>query len=225
MAFCPKCGKPFEENAANCAFCGAKNPAAPAPAVNPKVNEIVNKAKSLNKKNVVIVAVAAIAIIAVISLLASLLGGGYKKAIDNFFAFSIECDADKLDDLAPAKYWDELEDEYDVKLKDIKEEIEESFEEQLESLEDYYGKNIKVKYDILDKEELDEDDLDEIKDELKEKYGISKKSVKKALEVEVEATIKGKDDEDTQEQDMIIVKIDNKWYITDIFEALKYYAY
>ena len=76
-----------------------------------------------------------------------------------------------------------------------------------------------------EKEKMDEDDLDDLKDMLKENYGIAKKSVKKALEVEVEATIKGKDDEDTQEQDMIIVKIDNKWYITDIFEALKYYAY
>ena len=71
MAFCPKCGKPFEENASNCAYCGAKNPAAPA-AANPKVNEIVNKAKSLNKKNVVILAGAVVAVIVVIALLSSI---------------------------------------------------------------------------------------------------------------------------------------------------------
>lgn len=224
MAFCPKCGKPFEENASNCAYCGAKNPAAPA-AVNPKVNEIVNKAKSLNKKNVVILAGAVVAVIVVIALLSSLLGGGYKKAIDNFFDFTVEGDVDKLEDLAPEDFWEELEDEYDVKMKDIKDSLEEEFEAQLENLEDEYGKNIKVKYKVIEKEKMDEDDLDDLKDMLKENYGIAKKSVKKALEVEVEATIKGKDDEDTEEQDMVIVKIGNKWYLSTVFSMLKYYAY
>ncbi len=226
MAFCPKCGKPFEENASNCAYCGAKNPDAPAAAVNPKVNEIVNKAKSLNKKNVAILAGAVVVAIVVISLLASLLGGGgYKKAIDNFFDFTIKGDVDKLDDLAPEDLWEELEEEYDVKLKDIKDELEDSFEAELEELEDEYGKNLKVKWKVLDKEELDEDDLDELKDTLKDNYGIAKKSVKKALEVEIEATIKGRDDEDTEEQEMIVVKIGNKWYISSIFSMLQYYAY
>lgn len=224
MAFCPKCGKPFEENASNCAYCGAKNPAAPA-AANPKVNEIVNKAKSLNKKNVIILAGAVVAVIVVISLLVSLLSGGYKKAIDNFFDFSIKGDVDMIEEIAPEDFWEELEEEYDVKMKDLKDSIEEEFEERLETLEDEYGKNIKVKYKVIEKEKMDEDDLDDLKDELKENYGIAKKSVKKAFEVEIEATIKGKEDEDTDEQDMVIVKIGNKWYIPTIFSMLKYYAY
>ncbi len=226
MAFCPKCGKPFEENASNCAYCGARNPDAPAASVNPKVNEIVNKAKSLNKKNIAILAGAVVAVIVVISLLVTLIGSsGYKKAIDNFFDFTIKGDVDVLEDLAPEDFWEELEDEYDVKLKDIKKELEDSFEEQLEDLEDEYGKNLKVKWKVIDKEELDEDDLDDLKDTLKDTYGTAKKSVKKALEVEIEATLKGRDDEDTDEQEMILVKIGNKWYISSIFSMLKYYAY
>ena len=110
-------------------------------------------------------------------------------------------------------------------MKDLKDSIEEEFEAQLEMLEDEYGKNIKVKYKVIEKEKMDEDDLDDLKDELKETYGIAKKSVKKAFEVEIEATIKGKDDEDTDEQEMVIVKIGNKWYIPTIFSMLKYYAY
>lgn len=223
MAFCPKCGKPFEENAANCAFCGARNPEVPA-STNPKVNEIVNKARSLNKKNIAILAGAVVVVVLAIILISSIAGNGYKKAIDNFFAVTVEGDVDKLEKLAPEEFWEELEETFDVKLKDIKKNVEEEFEATFESLEDDYGKNIKVKYKVLDKEELDEDDLDEIKDILKDSYGIAKKSVKAGYEVEIEATIKGKDDEDTDEQDMTIIKIDGDWYITDIFSMLKYYA-
>ncbi len=222
MAFCPKCGKPFEENASNCAFCGTKNPAAPA-TVNPNVEKIVNKARSLNKKNIAILAGAVVALIVVIIIISSIAGNGYKKAIDNFFDFTVEGKVNKLEKLAPEDYWEELEENYDIKLKDIKKQLEESFENELEELEDDYGRNIKVKYKVLDKEVMDEDDLDDLKDTLKESYGIKKKSVQKALEVEIEATLKGRDDEDTMEQDMVIVKIDGDWYITTVFQMLRFY--
>ena len=224
MAFCPKCGKPFEENASNCAYCGAKNPAAPA-AANNTVNEIVNKAKSLNKKNIAILAGAVVAVVLVIILISSLFGGGYKKAIDNFLDFSVKGDVDVLEKLAPEDFWEELEDEYDVKVKDIEDTIEDMLEAQIEKLEDDYGKNVKVKYKVIEKEKMDEDDLDDIKDDLKDSYGIAKKSVKKGLEVEIEATIKGKEDEDTNEIELRLVKIDGDWYYIDIFSQLKYYAY
>ena len=221
MAFCPKCGKPFEENASNCAFCGTKNPAAPA-AVNPNVEKIVNKARSLNKKNIAILAGAAIALIVVIIIISTIAGNGYKKAIDNFFDFTVEGKVNKLEKLAPEAFWEELEEDFDIKLKDLKDQLEESFEAELEELEDEYGRNLKVKYKVLEKEEMDEDDLDDLKDTLKDSYGIKKKSVQKALEVEVEATIKGKEDEDTMEQDMVIVKIDGDWYITTVFQMLRW---
>lgn len=222
MAFCPKCGKPFEENASNCAFCGAKNPAAPAAAVNPNVEKIVNKARSLNKKNVAILAGAVVALVLVIVIISSIAGNRYKKAIDNFFDFTVKGEINKLEQLAPESFWEELEEKEDLDIDDIMDELEENFEEELESLEDYYGKNIKVKYKVLEKEVMDEDDLDDLKDTLKENYGIKKKSVQKALEVEVEATIKGKEDEDTMEQDMVIVKIDGDWYITTVFQLLSW---
>ncbi len=224
MAFCPKCGKPFEENASNCAYCGAKNPAAPA-AANNTVNEIVNKAKSLNKKNIAILAGAVVAVVVVIILISSLFGNGYKKAIDNFLDFSVKGDVDVLEKLAPEDFWEELEDEYDVKIKDIEDTLEDVLEAQIEKLEDDYGKNVKVKYKVIEKEKMDEDDLDDIKDTLKDSYGIAKKSVKKGLEVELEVTIKGKEDEDTQEIDLTLVKIGGNWYYTAIFSQLKYYAY
>lgn len=221
MAFCPKCGKPFEDNASNCAFCGAKNPAVPT-TVNPKISDMVNKAKNLNKKNITIIACAALALVLVIVIISSILGNSYKKAIDNFFDFTVKCEIDKLEKLAPEDFWDKLEKDKDIDLDEIKEELEERFDGELEELEDYYGKNLKVKYKVLEKEVMDEDDLDDLKDNLKDTYGIKKRSVQKALEVEVEATIKGRDDEDTMEQDMIIVKIDGDWYITTVFSMLRW---
>ncbi|MBQ7898055.1 MAG: hypothetical protein IJ323_06490 [Clostridia bacterium] len=147
-----------------------------------------------------------------------------RRPINNFFDFTIKGNINKLKDLAPSAFWENLELKNDVKITDIKSSLEKEFEDQLQILEKEYGKNLKVEFVILDKEELDEYDLDDLKDALKESYGISEKSVSKAFEVEVEATIKGDRDEDTDEQDMTIVKIDGKWYISTIFSMLSYYA-
>jgi len=147
-----------------------------------------------------------------------------RRPVNNFFDFTVKGNINKLKDLAPSAFWANLELKNDVKITDIKSSLEKEFEDQLQTLEKEYGKNLKVEFVILDKEELDNYDLDNLKDTLEENYNIPKKSVTNAFELEIEATIKGTDDEDTQEQDMTIVKIDGKWYISTVFSMLAYYA-
>ena len=55
--------------------------------------------------------------------------------------------------------------------------------------------------------------IDVIKEGLKENYDIAKKSVKKAMELEVELTIKGSDDEEDTEMDITVAQIGSKWYM------------
>ena len=149
----------------------------------------------------------------------------YTSAIDNFLDFSIKGDIEALEKLAPADFWQELEDEYDVKVNDIKDDLKNMVKSQVEELEEDYGKNIRVYYDVIDEYEMDEYDLDDIKDTLKDNYGIASKSVNKGFEVEIEATIKGSEDEDTNEIDLTLVQIGGNWYYIDIFSQIKYYAY
>ena len=55
--------------------------------------------------------------------------------------------------------------------------------------------------------------LKTIQDNLKEKYDIAKKSVKKAYKLDLDVELKGKDDEDSNELTVYAVKIGGNWYL------------
>lgn len=220
MAFCPKCGKPFEENAVNCAYCGARNPQAPAP----KVNEIVNKAKSINKKNISILASVLALIVIAIVLVVSIFGNKHGKVIDKYFKLTYGGEQKLIEELAPEQFWEKLEKKTGAKYKDIEEVLEAVFDSENEDYEEDYGKNIKVKFDIVEKEKYDEDDLEDVKDFLKERFGIPRKSISAAYDVEIEYTIEGDDDEKNDEATFELVKIDGKWYIPSLFDTYNSFA-
>ena len=52
-----------------------------------------------------------------------------------------------------------------------------------------------------------------MKDNIKSTYDIPKKDVTDAVEMEVEMTIKGDDDKDSDDITLYAVKIDGDWYI------------
>ncbi len=159
-----------------------------------------------------------VALVVVIIILVLSLGGGYKKAIDNYFDVFFKGNANKIKKMAPEEYWEYYEDRYDMDMEDIKDEYEDEFEEREENFEDRYGKNWKVSYKIEDKKELSDKKLKKIADAIEDKYDIDADSVKKAYEVEIKATIKGSEDQDKDSIDMTVVKIDNSWYIIDYYE-------
>ncbi len=222
--FCGNCGTQLDDNAAVCTNCGASvslvasknNSGTPAENVISTIKEksgpFVEKLKS-DKKFLFTVLGGVVAAILVLVLLFSLLfGGGYKRAVNNYidaeyygsFKSAVKC--------MPDEFWEYMEDEMNMDMDDLEDDFEESFEYREDELKDEYGKNYKVKYKITDKDELDDDDLDEIKDNLKE-MGIKKKDVKKAMEVELELTIKGSEDKDTDDITLNLVKIGSKWYV------------
>ncbi len=216
--FCPKCGTQMNDNEVFCQKCGAKYEQANAPVANaPKQNNVVNdmiaKAKGSNKNLLVGVVAVAVVVIALIVLISSIFTSSYKDPIDNMIDVMFEGKVKKIEKLAPKEYWKYMEEEFDTELDEIIEQAEESIEYMMEMYEEEYGKNIKVKYKITDKDTLSDKKLDDIKEGLKDNYDIAKKSVKKAYKLEVEMTIKGKDDEDTDESDMIVAQIGNGWYI------------
>jgi hypothetical protein len=62
-------------------------------------------------------------------------------------------------------------------------------------------------------------DLKNLAEALADRYEfISKKDVKKAFEVDLEMTIKGRDDEDDSEMEAAVVKIGGKWYLISYSE-------
>ena len=170
-----------------------------------------------NPKNLAILGGAVAVLIAVIILLANLLTPGWQRAVENYVDVSFKGKANKIEKLAPKEYWEYLEDEdEDFDLKDAIEEYEDEYEDMMDDLEDEYGKNIKVKCKIEDKDKLSGKEISKIAEALKEKYDIKKKSVKKGYEVDVELTIKGSDDKDDDDATLTVVKIGGKWYVDPV---------
>lgn len=211
MKYCVNCGNAMNDTDIICQNCGANN----APAQPEETTKKLPDLKKIPPKFIGIGAVAVVAVIALIIIISAIFGGaGYNKAIDNLIDVSMYGKLDKLEDLAPAEFWDMVKDETDLSVKKFVEELEDSefVEEMLDSMEEEFGKNVKVTYKVTDEDELDKDDLKELKDYLKEEYDVSKKDVKKAYELELEMKIKGSEDDDEDETDLVVVQIGKKWY-------------
>lgn len=204
--FCQNCGSEVDDTAKNCPNCGA---AVQEPTVKKEVKQEANntstKSASNNTKLFAIIGGAVAALLVVILLIVAL-GGGYKKPIDNFIKGMEKGNAKTMMKAFPAVMKEDLEDYItDERLDDMK-----------ESLEDEYGKNIKITYKILDKEKIDKDDLKEVQEDLEDQYPDAKKSkvkVTAGYKLSVKMTIKGKDDKESDTVTMKVYKIGGKWCI------------
>lgn len=241
-AFCVKCGtrvgeqsaqsaqEPSEQSAgeqpvqsdpasdsSSCNTCGSAQCEQKAPAetngLAGKINAFVAKLKNKDKKAIGITAGIVVVLILIVVLVICLSGGGPEKALDNYISVLYNGKVNKLEKLAPAEYWEYLEDESDVSLSDAEEQMEELNKTLIRGLEDEYGNNIKISYKILEKDDVSSKDLDSMKDYIKSNYDIPKKSVTDAVELEVEMTVRGDDDEETDESTFYAVKVNGDWYI------------
>ncbi len=224
--FCGNCGTELQDDAVVCSNCGVNlapkaEEAAPAAdttpadvavaAVKKGATVFIDKCKS-DKKFLGIVLGAVAGVVALIVVLCLIFGGGYEKAIDRYVDANYYGDYDACLELIPDDMLDKMLDSMDITKKEFKEQFKEEWEDKKDRLEDEFGKDIKVSYKVTDEDKIDKDDLDEIKDGLKE-MGISKKSITEGYEIEVEFTIEGDDDEDTEEETFNALKIDGEWYI------------
>ena len=178
MAFCSKCGAKLEDGTKFCATCGAvqdvQETAAPAqeapeaaPTAEKKPVKVDNKMVGLIAMGVV--AIAAIVLICVIG--SALFGGGYKKPLKTLkkAVNSQSTDVDDVLDVLPKfvgnAYDDALGLVKDIDkdmVKDVEDGIADALEGMYDGLEETYGKNVKVSYEIKDKEKLDKDDCEDI---------------------------------------------------------------
>lgn len=228
--FCRQCGAQLEDDAVKCEACGAEikpaeetnqqpadaqaqavasdaengenaNPNAPAP-------------KKLSTRNIAIIAAAAVVVIVVL-IVALTAGGGYKSAINNYIDVMIKGQVNKLDKLAPQEYWEYYEDNYDMNIDDLEKDAEDMVDTIIDMLEEEYGDNVRVSYKVTKEDKLTDNELNEIREGVNDRYGIARKSVTEGYDISFDTTVKGNDDEMTSEASAYIVKIDGGWYLTD----------
>jgi len=194
--FCENCGAEMNDNDVVCAHCG---PQADTTAnVDPVAENTTSSAKTNNTKNIAILAGVAAAVVILIVIICSIFGKGYKKPIDNYFKGMEKGNADTYLKAFP-------------EFMEMDKTVDEDFMEDMkDELEDEYGEKLKISYKITKKEKIKKDDLEDVKEYIEKKYEEDVK-VSKGYEIKVKATIKGKDDEDTDSQKMYVYKIDGKW--------------
>ena len=200
--FCENCGAEMDDNQVVCPNCG-NGAEAEAVKAEEKVAEATqtttsSAAKSDNVKKYAIIGGIAAAVVVLIAIIASILSGGWKKPINNYFKGMEKGNLKTYTKAFPDFYNDkvDLDDDDMDKLHD--------------NLEDSYGKNIKIKYEVTKKENIKKDDLKKVQEYIEKVYDEDVK-VTAGKEVKVKATIKGKDDSDTDTQKMYVYKINGKW--------------
>lgn len=232
-AFCKNCGTSTaaeavaetpaepkaEEQACDCAECNGACAQQEAPVekeagVAGAVNGFINKLKNKDKNALLIVGGAVLTLILILVLVIVFSGSGPEDAFDNYFEASYEFNSGAIEDLAPEAYWEYLDDEKNLEVKDLEEIVEDEdyYDFAMEVFEALVGKDVSFSYDIIETDEVGKKDLDNIKDGLKSKYDIAKKDVGEAVEIEVEIFMEGDDDEEEQEMTVYAVEIDGDWY-------------
>ncbi len=151
--------------------------------------------------------------IAVVIVLFSMCGSSYKKTLK--YAEQIENGKfSNIEKLAPKDVFEDyLDDDMDMDKKEYIEYCEDRYDDIIDSLEDEYGDNIKIDLKIEDKKKLSDKKLDDWREYLDETYDIPEKKVKKAYKLEIKQTIKGSEDKEEIDFDLVAVKIGGNWYL------------
>lgn len=183
------------------------------------VDSIKNVGKTKDKNTIIGLCAVGAAVIILVIILACVIGNantGYKKPIANVFKAIEKTDGKALEDALPEyivdNVDDDLPDDYDKVSEYYEEEI---LEDVLDSLEDDYGENVKIKFKVIKKKDIKKSDLNDLEDLAEELYD-EKIDVQKGYEVKIKATIKGKEDKDTENMWFNVYKIDGKWCIANI---------
>lgn len=198
--FCENCGAEMNDNDVVCQHCGPQAEPAVEPVVENTANGTSNSANSMDTKNIAIIGGIAVAVIVVLIIIFSIFGGGWKKPIDNYFKGMGKFNADKYE----KAYVEFIADDMDID--------DDSMEKMEDYFEDEYGEKIKISYKIKEKEKIKKDDLEKVQEYVEEYYEEDVK-ITKGYKVKVKATIKGKDKEETNTEDMYVYKVDGKWGI------------
>ncbi len=224
--FCGNCGTKNEDHAMFCQNCGARldgggnqnlnqNQQWQEQPIQPGSNfayqseisapisaPVATPQKKAGKLKIV---VPAVAVVVVVFLLFSLLGGrgGYKKAVENLIEGSLNRDAKKILSVIPDAYMDYAEIDKKEAISDIQDELDDM------DIYDLLGDNVDIDYKIGDAEDVEGDDLQDIKDDCKE-YGVK---VSAAKSVDVKFTVKTDLGTNSQTVSIPVIKVGRKWYV------------
>ena len=142
--------------------------------------------------------------------------GSYEDAIDLLLELYVaDLSESEFKKMIPADIWKYYEDEEGMSVSDCYETVADGMDEQRAYMEEQYGEDMKVTYEIVSKEKASEGDVEDFLELMEEQYGLDPDDFGTCYEIELAITISGSEDEDTQETMMGFVEYKGSWYIAD----------
>lgn len=188
-----------------------ETPVAPVSAASPL------KKLLADPKKLLIPAIAVVAVIVALILVLSLggeKGNAYEGAIDTYFDFNLgKASKSEVKSLFPDAYWAYLEQTQNKTFDDYYATLSEYMNAVSENLQNEYGSNIKVTYQIEKEWTVSERNQARIDAALVRQYGFEEGTVEDAYKLETEITIKGSQETETDGSTFYVVKIDGDWYL------------
>lgn len=226
--FCGKCGAKNDDSAVFCAECGNRfqaaapvapaapaAPTAPAAYAAPAAPAAATGSKpgfKFDNRMIGIIAVVGVAALALIITCFFIFGGrSYKATVKDYFKAMETADAKLMMELLPDDMIKSIMKDEDMTKKEMTEELQDMLDYMFRGAD-----KIKITYEITDTEEVDKDDLKDLKEEYKDEYDIK---VKDAMIVEVEVTVKVDGEKTTEDVDLYLIKVGGSWYLAS-FESV-----
>lgn len=142
--------------------------------------------------------------------------GSYEDAIELVLKlYTADLSKSDFEKMLPADVWTYLEDEEGVTVDDCYDQVAGDMDEQYEYMEELYGKNFKVTFEVVNKEKASEEDVADFLETMEDMYGLDADDFGDAYEIQFSATVSGSEGEDTQEMDMGFVEYKGNWYAAD----------
>ena len=166
----------------------------------------------ISKQALMVLGGVVVLVIILIVVLCTAFGSSYKTPIENMIKVMEDGDGDAMRNMLAKSQIDAMENVYSLFDEDgMDKYFDDAAESVHDGLVDQYGDNFKISYEIIDKEELDSDELSDIEDSYS--Y-LSDSKVTAGYKLEVKMTIKG-DEEKTDKDEITVVKVDGDWVTTD----------
>lgn len=226
--FCRNCGTKMDDGNLFCPHCGvqvvpvvtnAPTPANPIyteptpPHYEKRRSNIAQKAKSLFRKPPFVAVLIALLILAIGFSLLKVGTVPYEKALSVYFDTVIAGQVEQAEDLVPGKVWKNYTDRTGYKKAELLDVVEVNCKIWSDHYFSDVGGNLSYSHHVDSEEEISNRKLKLLKAVLEDTYEINSDHVKTAYEIKVTATIKGKRNQTHPEWELLVVHIDDAWYL------------
>ena len=171
--------------------------------------------ESVRKFIPAIISAGAVILLVIILLASGIFKSGSLKAVEKSMKATIKGDGKAVFELTmhPYALEEAIEDEEFEDKAEAIDEYKDRAEDVRDSLEDAYGKGLRVKVEHKKTTKYKKSDIKKINEYLEEEHDYPANYISALHVVKVKATIKGREDDDSETSEVVVAKVKGKWYM------------